>query len=1070
MVCPDCGHKNVTGFEFCEACLSMLARPSAVAASGLSDDLAPPPAADVSLFPWNPKGHKIDPLIGRLRELETGLYQVRMLVERWSARTVLLLGERGVGTSTFVARLAAEARAVDRDLVVAESLCRDEPARPYGAFARVLRDLFAIPQQVDDWVAGDRFLTEVVDLYDADQREAAVELAQLVSYLVGFRLERSPFGAGADGRGREAAFGGAQAHADEDAATLVPRASQALMRLFARLAKDRPLMVVLDDAHRAGGPLLGLVDLLVTGLAHAPVMFLLVGPPELREAAPGWKNRNEITLGPLSRTDAEALLRVLLTGVRYPPELLTRVVERAGGNGLALRSIVRWLHQNAVITASEDGWIADESAFFDMAIPASLDGVASARLAALEPLERAVLHQAAVVGSTFWLGPLVAAQRQSLDAAPRTAHEVGKDRGLAALRATLHSLVSREVIEVVNDRSVTGEDAWRFRLESDREHLYADSPASLRSRMHRVVAQWLETQAAPFVEANLANIARHYALSGDGHRAAQLYASAGRRARAGSALEQALELYTQALRLQPLEDMTDRLTTLYALGELGLATGRFSEARERLREMLQLTWMLRSRHKGAAALNRLGRCHRALGEYAEANAHFQESLQLYRAVEDDRGVADTLEDLGQLAWLEGKLDAATTVYERSKAIRIQHRDARGLAVTLHYLGCIHLDRFELDAAEKHFSDALALRRKADDRAGVSMTLNNLAVVWWTRGEVARAEEAWRECLAMARDLGSRHVAAMLMTNLAESAIQQERYADAENLLHEAELLAGETGDRRTLGTVFINCAALAMARGTHGVALMAASRAVEEARALENARLEGLALVALGDVRAGIGHHDGDAKAVREGLATLRQGLSILEHGRMELEWALGSEQLAEVLRRTGDPAGAEAAANAAAKLLAARQVRPPRRRAVAWGTAADFGQEMSATPTSDAPPAEPAAASEAAAPEAGMGPASDAEAAPAETEPAPDAAPAVATEGDAAPDAAGPETNAAPPGTDAGLAETTEGDAAPAEPAPAEPEPAPTGLSAAKTAAAGGAASAGRDKQRGKGKKKKGR
>ncbi len=1051
MFCPECGHQNVTGFEFCELCLCLLSPKRAASVFGDEGPAVHEPR-DASVFPWNPRGHRVDPLIGRGREVDTAVHHVRQVVERWSARTVLLLGGRGVGTSTFVARLAHEARTVDRDLAVAETICRDEPTRPYGAFGRILRDLLAIPQELDDWLTGERFVSEVVDLYTPEQQDAAVELGQLVAYLVGFRVERSPFDGGAP---RELSM--APAAADEDAATLVPRASQALMRLVARLSQDRPLLIVLDEAHRAGGPLLGLVDLLMTGLAHSPVMFLLVGPPELRLAAPGWKNRHEIELGPLSRNDSEALLRVLLAGVDYPAALIARVVDRAGGNALALRSIVRWLHQKAVIgpapadSGSVNLWVVDEGASFDLAIPDSLDGVASARLAALEPIERGVLHHAAVVGNIFWLGALVAAQRQSLDAAPRTAHELGRDRGIAALRATLASLVAREVVEPLADRSIAGEDAWRFRLESDREHLYAESPAPVRARLHRLVAHWYEAQAPAFVEAHLSTIAHHYAMAGETHRAAQLYAGAGRRARAGSALEEALALYTQALRLQPLEDITDRLSTLYALGELGLATGRFAEARERLRELLQLAWMLRSRQKGAVALNRLGRCHRALGEYAEANTHFQEALQLYRAVSDDRGVADTLEDLGQVAWLENRLDAATALYERSRAIRIQQKDGRGLAVTLHYLGCVLLDRFEFQPAEKHFSDALALRRKVDDRAGISMTLNNLAVVWWMRGEVPRAEQAWAECLAVARELGSRHVAAMLMTNMAESAIQGERYAEAESLLHEAELLCEQSGDRRTQCAVFVNAAALAMAHGEGTVALMAATRALEEARALQNTRLEGLALVAYGEVRVGTGHLASDAEGVAGGLASMREGLTLLREARFEVDWALGTEQLGEVLRRVGEPAAEELAA--AAALLAERQVRPPRRRAMTWA----------ATPESSLP--EPGTAGWNASVDGGPSKADATAGSAAAPDPAPledavppeEAAPAEQSEG--------PVAKAPPPASDAPeVGDSTAAVVAPADEPTAAPADTPSDAASPAPAA----------RRRGKriegGKKKKGR
>jgi tetratricopeptide (TPR) repeat protein len=188
---------------------------------------------------------------------------------------------------------------------------------------------------------------------------------------------------------------------------------------------------------------------------------------------------------------------------------------------------------------------------------------------------------------------------------------------------------------------------------------------------------------------------------------------------------------------------------------------------------------------------------------------------------------------------------------------------------------------------------------------------------------------------------------MLLSNLAESCLQDGRYDEAEVLLHEAQAITAETGDRRTLCSILLNVAALEMARGHSGTALETAGRAVAEAESLGGKRLLGLALVALGDIEVGVAStaQDGASAetAVEAGLSRIRDGIHALAGSNYALDHALALEQSADVLRRLGRAAEADVHAGEAAEAFSTRGVRPPNRRAIAWGTARDFGAAMEA-------------------------------------------------------------------------------------------------------------------------------
>jgi hypothetical protein len=87
-------------------------------------------------------------------------------------------------------------------------------------------------------------------------------------------------------------------------------------KLFETLARERPLIVVLDDIHWAESTLLDLIDYLATFAQDAPLLLLCTARPDLFELRPAWatprQNATMVTLDPL----AQELTETLVDGLR----------------------------------------------------------------------------------------------------------------------------------------------------------------------------------------------------------------------------------------------------------------------------------------------------------------------------------------------------------------------------------------------------------------------------------------------------------------------------------------------------------------------------------------------------------------------------------------------------------------------------------------------------------------------------------------------------------------------------------------------------------------------------------
>ena len=161
-----------------------------------------------------------------------------------------------------------------------------------------------------------------------------------------------------------------------------------MRRLLEELARERPLVVVVEDIHWAEPTFLDLLEYLAGWTHDAPVLLLCLARPDLLDERPGWlaaRTRRGRALEPLTESESEALLDEL--GQEWPLDAgaRARIAEAAEGNPL-------YVEQMAAMLA--EGGPAD-------AIPPSIHALLAARLDRLPADERGVLERAAVAGKEF---------------------------------------------------------------------------------------------------------------------------------------------------------------------------------------------------------------------------------------------------------------------------------------------------------------------------------------------------------------------------------------------------------------------------------------------------------------------------------------------------------------------------------------------------------------------------------------------------------------------------------------------------------------------------------------------
>ena len=122
----------------------------------------------------------------------------------------------------------------------------------------------------------------------------------------------------------------------------------AVRKLIEALARDRPLIVVIDDLHWAEPTFLDLLEY-VGGFTSGAVLLLCLARSDLLEVRPSWgaprANSTAILLEPLSPKDSEALITSQRRHVVSEP-LRARIVEASEGNPLFVEQMLALQDEN----------------------------------------------------------------------------------------------------------------------------------------------------------------------------------------------------------------------------------------------------------------------------------------------------------------------------------------------------------------------------------------------------------------------------------------------------------------------------------------------------------------------------------------------------------------------------------------------------------------------------------------------------------------------------------------------------------------------------------------------------
>jgi tetratricopeptide (TPR) repeat protein len=245
----------------------------------------------------------------------------------------------------------------------------------YWALAEIVRARLGVAEDDDLEVIEDKLARSLHDLFedDADREVVGTRLARLL---------------GLPGAGRDATLAQSELFAGWRA-------------FFEALARQRTVLLLIEDLHDADEGLLDFVEHLVDWVRDLPVLVIGFARPELGDRRPGLasgRSRSTITLAPLG----ESAMRELLAGLvhRLPPAAVEAIEAQAQGIPLFAVETVRSLIDRHVVEDTGGGYVLTGS-LGELSVPETLHALLASRLDALDPVARSLAGDAAVIAAPF---------------------------------------------------------------------------------------------------------------------------------------------------------------------------------------------------------------------------------------------------------------------------------------------------------------------------------------------------------------------------------------------------------------------------------------------------------------------------------------------------------------------------------------------------------------------------------------------------------------------------------------------------------------------------------------------
>ncbi len=616
-------------------------------------------------------------------------------------------------------------------------------------------------------------------------------------------------------------------------------------------ARERPLLLAIDDLQFADGSSLDVLRRLADELRGAPIAVIASvaeGPsaPDLSRPAIEDLRRaaafRTVSLRPFGPLEVAEFVRWIRGGRTAPQADVLRWHAQTDGNPLFVEQIVR----------SMSGYGGGEPGR-DEPVGRDVTEMLRARYAQMGAPERRLLAHAAVLGKEFSFADLVAVAGTS------------EERATEDLDRLVHGGLLRG----------RGREVYEFVSEGMRAAVYSELTETRRRILHQKAARALELRGS----ASDSELARQFYLGRVDAKAVEYNEKAAQSATRAYALDTAVSHLGRALeaeRRRPDSSPKAQVRLLVDLGRLLVELGSLHRSEEALTEAVRLAREDpgSGRALGLALLG-LAQSRAEMSNFASAAELAIEATDLLGRLGSPRDLITGHRVLGVVSWRLGRLEEAEA-HQRT-ALEVAERDG-----TPSEVGHVLIDyantmvpqgAARLDTALALYGRAADLFAAEDDQGARARVLMNRAMLRYSNGQVDAALVDLHAAITSAERSHSPVWIGYCYLNLAQIEAALGRPVPARHALDRCMESINPLGDRLASQQLAMTQGMVAEAEGSLDAAEIHYAESLEQAKGIGTTAEVAESLIHL----AQISHLQGDLPRARERLDQAR-ATGILEH------------------------------------------------------------------------------------------------------------------------------------------------------------------------------------------------
>ncbi len=494
--------------------------------------------------------------------------------------------------------------------------------------------------------------------------------------------------------------------------------------LLIRESQARPLVLVVEDLHWIDKTSEEFLDHLIGGLAHNPILLVLLYRPEYSHYWGSKSYYTQIGMDQLSTGTSAELVQSVLEQGEVVPELRELILGRAGGNPLFVEELTHSLLENGSIHKEDSQYVLSQGAS-EIQVPDTIQGIIAARIDRVEENLKRIMQVASVIGTEFAYRVL---------------------QTIMGMREDLKShLLNLQGLEFIYEKQLFPELEYIFKHALTQEVAYNSLLLKRRKEIHEKIGRAIEEIYAERQEEYYELLAYHYGRSENKEKAVDYLALASQKAAKAYGMEDAMTCFEQAMELLDAlpdteENRQRRISLLVNQTTVFVLLFRIQDFHDFLIQYEPLVSRIDNPGLVGAFYACFGGCDFMFGNLDKAIESLTRAAELCEAAGNAEYAALACSTLEFSHYFKGDFERALALKEDVLYKLNERFNLRGYVYALSFASLTFSILGRWDEAEKEAKKALSIAREYSDNSLISFAAMIISSGYGEKGDLDRAFE------------------------------------------------------------------------------------------------------------------------------------------------------------------------------------------------------------------------------------------------------------------------------------------------------------------------------------------